>query len=129
MSKKIENEKKAAIKILNKYFLKLKFSYADKYILLLEENKNLHQEIKDLKSNLKINKDIMSSFYSNSNNSKEIIIKKLKEENSNLYDILEKTAKERDLFRKKVNNYLTIKKDIKIRRRYRIINRKNKKRK
>jgi hypothetical protein len=110
MSKKIENEKKAAIKILNKYFLKLKFSYADKYILLLEENKNLHQEIKDLKSNLKINKDIMSSFYSNSNNSKEIIIKKLKEENSNLYDILEKTAKERDLCRKKVNNYLTIKK-------------------
>ena len=108
MSKKIENEKKAAIKILNKYFLKLKFSYADKYILLLEENKNLHQEIKDLKSNLKINKDIMSSFYSNSNNSKEIIIKKLKEENSNLYDILEKTAKERDLFRKKVNKYLTI---------------------
>ena len=50
----------------------------------------------------------MSSFYSNSNNSKEIIIKKLKEENSNLYDILEKTAKERDLFRKKVNKYLTI---------------------
>jgi cell division septum initiation protein DivIVA len=129
MSKKIENEKKAAIKILNKYFLKLKFSYADKYILLLEENKNLHQEIKDLKSNLKINKDIMSSFYTNSAGSKEIIIKKLKEENSNLYDILEKTAKERDLLRKKVNNYLTIKKDIKIRRRYRIINRKNKKRK
>ena len=102
MSKKIENEKKAAIKILNKYFLKLKFSYADKYILLLEENKNLQKDIKDLKANLKINKEIMSSFYSNSNNSKDLIINKLKEENLNLYEILEKTAKERDTIRSKV---------------------------
>ncbi len=45
----------------------------------------------------------MSSFYSNSNNSKERIINKLKEENSNLYEILEKTAKERDNLRAKVN--------------------------
>ena len=102
MSKKIENEKKAAIKILNKYFLKLKFSYADKYILLLEENKNLQKDIKDLKKNLKINKEIMSSFYSNSNNSKDFIINKLKEENLNLYEILEKTVKERDTIRSKV---------------------------
>jgi hypothetical protein len=44
----------------------------------------------------------MSSFYTNSNNSKDIIINKLKEENINLYDILEKTAKERDKLRTKV---------------------------
>ena len=44
----------------------------------------------------------MSSFYSNSHNSKEKIINKLKEENSNLYEILEKTAKERDITRSKV---------------------------
>jgi hypothetical protein len=56
-----------------------------------------------LKANLKINKEIMSSFYTNSNNSKERIINKLKEENSNLYEILEKTAKERDNLRAKVN--------------------------
>ena len=56
-----------------------------------------------MKANLKINKEIMSSFYSNSNNSKERIINKLKEENSNLYEILEKTAKERDNLRAKVN--------------------------
>jgi hypothetical protein len=68
----------------------------------MEENKNLQREIKDLKANLKINKEIMSSFYTNSNNSKDIIINKLKEENINLYDILEKTAKERDKLRTKV---------------------------
>ena len=45
----------------------------------------------------------MSSFYSNSNNSKDLIINKLKEENFNLYEILEKTAKERDNLRAKVN--------------------------
>ncbi len=56
-----------------------------------------------MKANLKINKEIMSSFYTNSNNSKERIINKLKEENSNLYEILEKTAKERDNLRAKVN--------------------------
>ena len=44
----------------------------------------------------------MSSFYSNSNNSKDLIINKLKEENLNLYEILEKTAKERDTIRSKV---------------------------
>ena len=68
----------------------------------MEENKNLQREIKDLKANLKINKEIMSSFYTNSNNSKDIIINKLKEENIKLYDILEKTAKERDKLRTKV---------------------------
>ena len=68
----------------------------------MEENKNLQREIKDIKATLKINKEIMSSFYTNSNNSKDIIINKLKEENINLYDILEKTAKERDKLRTKV---------------------------
>ena len=78
----------------------------------------------------------MSSFYSNSNNSKERIINKLKEENSNLYEILEKTAKERDNIRTKVkilnNNYLIKNKKkiaFKIRRTYRKFNRKNNKRK
>lgn len=44
----------------------------------------------------------MSSFYSPSKNSETNILNKLKEENSNLYEILEKTSKERDLLKKKV---------------------------
>ena len=47
----------------------------------------------------------MASFYSNSINSKDNIIEKLKEENSNLYNLLEKTSKERDLLKKKVKCY------------------------
>ncbi len=44
----------------------------------------------------------MSSFYSPSKNSETNILNKLKEENSNLYEILEKTSKERDILKKKV---------------------------
>ena len=72
----------------------------------MEENENLRQEINDLRANIKLNKDIMSSFYSQSKNSKDNIIDKLKEENTNLYNIIEKTTKERDLLKKKVIIYL-----------------------
>ena len=44
----------------------------------MEENENLRQEINDLKANIKLNKEIMASFYSNSINSKDNIIEKLK---------------------------------------------------
>ena len=71
----------------------------------MEENENLRQEINDLRANIKLNKDIMSSFYSQSKNSKDNIIDKLKEENTNLYNIIEKTSKERDLLKKKVIIY------------------------
>ena len=71
----------------------------------MEENENLRQEINDLRANIKLNKDIMSSFYSQSKNSKDNIIDKLKEENTNLYNIIEKTTKERDLLKKKVIIY------------------------
>ena len=73
--------------------------------MIMEENENLRQEINDLKANIKLNKEIMASFYSNSINSKDNIIEKLKEENSNLYNLLEKTSKERDLLKKKVKCY------------------------
>ena len=73
--------------------------------MIKDENNNLRQEIKDLKANIKLNKEIMASFYSNSINSKDNIIEKLKEENSNLYNLLEKTSKERDLLKKKVKYY------------------------
>ncbi len=74
--------------------------------MIMEENENLRQEINDLRANIKLNKDIMSSFYSQSKNSKDNIIDKLKEENTNLYNIIEKTTKERDLLKKKVIIYL-----------------------
>ena len=48
----------------------------------------------------------MASFYSQSKNSKDNVIEKLKEENTNLYNIIEKTTKERDLLKKKVIIYL-----------------------
>ena len=73
--------------------------------MIMEENENLRQEINDLRANIKLNKDIMSSFYSQSKNSKDNIIDKLKEENTNLYNIIEKTTKERDLLKKKVIIY------------------------
>ena len=74
--------------------------------MIMEENENLRQEINDLRANIKLNKDIMASFYSQSKNSKDNIIDKLKEENTNLYNIIEKTSKERDLLKKKVIIYL-----------------------
>ena len=71
----------------------------------MEENENLRQEINDLRANIKLNKEIMASFYSQSKNSKDNVIEKLKEENKNLYNIIEKTSKERDLLKKKVIIY------------------------
>ena len=94
MFKKVDNDKKIAIKI--------NFSYADKYKMIMEENENLRQEINDLKANIKLNKEIMTSLYSTTESSKESIFDKLKEENSNLYNSLDKISKERDLLKKKV---------------------------
>ena len=71
----------------------------------MEENENLRQEINDLRANIKLNQDIMAPFYSQSKNSKDNILDKLKEENTNLYNIIEKTSKERDLLKKKVIIY------------------------
>ena len=68
----------------------------------MEENENLRQEIKDLKANIKLNKEIMTSLYSTTESSKESIFDKLKEENSNLYNSLDKISKERDLLKQKV---------------------------
>ena len=60
--------------------------------MIMEENENLRQEINDLRANIKLNKDIMASFYSQSKNSKD--------------NVIEKTTKERDLLKKKVIIYL-----------------------
>ena len=51
-------DKKVVMKLLNQY--------ADSYQCLEKQNKVLQESIKDLKTNLKINKDIISNFLSKS---------------------------------------------------------------
>ena len=52
---KTKEEKKSALKLINKY--------AESYRILENENKQLKSEIKDLKLNLKINKEIIEGLY------------------------------------------------------------------
>ena len=82
MSKSIES-KNIAIKLVNKY--------ADSYKMLTYENKSLKDEINDLRLNINLNKEIISTFYNNNNNNNLnkdekliFIFNKLKEENKNL---------------------------------------------
>ena len=48
--------------------------------MIKDENTNLRQEIKDLKANIKLNKEIMTSLYSTTESSKErdLLKKKVK---------------------------------------------------
>ena len=74
-----------------------------------EENQSLKLEIKDLKSNLKINKEIIENFFKNTakdNNNNITYIEKLKQEIDNLNLQIENIIKEKDESRNKVNkNY------------------------
>ena len=71
--------KKTALKLINKY--------ADSYNTIIKENAFLKDEIKDLHENIRINKEIIESFFSKHNTMNDrnvFIIKKLKEESSKL---------------------------------------------
>ena len=102
MSKiKIKNkeEKKTIIKLLN--------NYADSYQLLKDENMSLENEIKDLRLNIKINKEIISELLNSSNskfneNKLKTIILKLNNENNLLYAQCEKISKEKLKLRNKL---------------------------
>jgi hypothetical protein len=87
---KTKEERKSALKLINKY--------AHSYTLLEEENKKLKREINDLKLNLKINKDIIENFYSGKNTSElsNLIKINLKEQSDFNNDQLESLTKERD---------------------------------
>ena len=94
MSKSLES-KNIAIKLVNKY--------ADSYKMLTYENKSLKDEINDLRLNINLNKEIISTFYNNNNNNNLnkdekliFIFNKLKEENKNLYKTLEKISNEKN---------------------------------
>lgn len=69
-----------------------------------EENKSLRAELKDIKANLKINKEIIEGFFSSMNKKDQyaMYIIKLKEENSKNSKQIEKITQERDEYRTKV---------------------------
>ncbi len=73
-----------------------------------EENKSLKIEVKDLKKNLKINKEIIEDLFkkSNANELNQYYIDKLKEEIKNLNYQIEKTNNEKDDIRNKVRTPL-----------------------
>ena len=82
-----EKGKKTALKLLNKY--------ADSFNSIKEENIFLKKQIEDLNLNLKMNKSIIDSFFSDKNipEKENSLIKNIKEENKYLYEqkeILEK---------------------------------------
>ena len=96
MSKSNES-KNIALKLVNKY--------ADSYKMLTYENKSLKDEINDLRLNINLNKEIISTFYSNNknnNNNKNkddnfiFLFNKLKEENKNLYNTVERISNEKN---------------------------------
>ena len=73
-------EKKTALNLLNKY--------ADSYNSIIQENIFLKSEIKDLRDNLKLNKEIIKGFFSNNKNNNKIdnFINQYKQENDKLYE-------------------------------------------
>ena len=68
--------------------MKLLNKYADSYNSIIQENIFLKSEIKDLRDNLKINKEIIKGFFSNNKNNNKIdnFINQYKQENDKLYE-------------------------------------------
>lgn len=87
---KTNDEKKSAIKLINQY--------AERYNRVDMENKELLNEIEDLKKNLKISKEIIESFFKAEQKEKsKIFLKKTKEEIkllNNTIDTIRKNLKE-----------------------------------
>lgn len=80
---KINDEKKSAIKLINQY--------AERYNRVDLENKELQNEIDDLKNNLKISKEIIDSFFKADQKEKsKFYLKKTKEEIKLLNATIEK---------------------------------------
>ena len=68
--------------------MKLLNKYADSYNNIIQENIFLKSEIKDLRDNLKLNKEIIKGFFSNNKNNNKIdnFINQYKQENDKLYE-------------------------------------------
>jgi hypothetical protein len=86
--------------------MKLISKYADSYNVLTRENESLKNEIKVLKQNIRINKDIINYFYSNNNsnneNNQHKIIQILKYNNEMLLQENEKLISDKFEIEKKV---------------------------
>jgi hypothetical protein len=94
---KTKEEKKSALKLINKY--------AESYQILENENKQLRNEIKDLKLNLKINKEIIEGLYSlkNQGEKETLFHKKMKQEHVMKDEIISKFKKENEDLRYRLN--------------------------
>ena len=80
LSTNFKSEKKTALKLINKY--------ADSYNAIIQENKFLKSEIRDLNSNLKINKQIIEGFFAKNSPKEKTnnFINNYKIENAKLYE-------------------------------------------
>ena len=89
--------KKTALKLLNKY--------ADSFNNIKEENRLLKSQVEDLRSNLKINKSIIESFFSKlcPKEKEQSILSIIKSENENLFKQNEDLRKKNDELNSKIN--------------------------
>lgn len=96
---KNNNEKQAAIKLLNKY--------AEEYHVLEDQVSMLRKENNDLKSNLQINKEIIQGFFQKVSLDDKInlYISKLKEENKLMSSKLQLKDKDLIAFKSKVTSF------------------------
>ena len=80
LSTNCKSEKTTALKLINKY--------ADSYNTIIQENKFLKSEIRNLNSNLKINKQIIEGFFANNSPKEKTnnFINNYRIENAKLYE-------------------------------------------
>ena len=92
-----KSDKKTALKLINKY--------ADSYNVIIQENKALKAEIKDLRTNIKINKEIIEGFFSQSKQKEKnaLFIAKYKEEADKLYHQNEQLNQEIESLHNQIN--------------------------
>ena len=92
-------DKKVALKLINQY--------ADQYNRISEENKCIRMQLKDLQSNITINKQIIETFFSSIPLEQKVnkLLFQYKEENSVLLKSLENLSTENEKMVKKIKYY------------------------
>ena len=97
--KKKNYDKKVALKLINKY--------ADQYNRIEEEKKSLELENNDLKSNIKVNKEIINTFFSKISLEEKFknFIKNFTDENNILNNRITQLNKENKILRLKIEKY------------------------
>ena len=92
-------DKKVALKLINQY--------ADQYNRISEENKCIRMQLKDLQSNIAINKQIIETFFSSSPTEQKVnkLLLQYKEENKVLLSSLSNLSNENEKMVKKVKYY------------------------